>query len=96
MKATVTQSFPGRPDDQADTREIAEGEVITGDLAAVAIRENWAVEIVDDSPAAIPAADFTAMTVDELKAYAADRQIDLSDAKLKADIVAAIVAAEKQ
>jgi len=34
-------------------------------------------------------------TVDELKAYAAEREIDLGDAGKKADILAAIAAAEE-
>lgn len=45
MKANVTKAFPGRPDQEALTRTIAEGEVIFGELAVVAVREGWAEEI---------------------------------------------------
>lgn len=43
---------------------------------------------------AAPAADLGAMTVAQLKAYAAERGIDLAGKTLKADILAAIQAAE--
>lgn len=42
MKATVTVEFDGRPDGEADTRRIAVGETVTGDLAKVAIENGWA------------------------------------------------------
>jgi hypothetical protein len=48
MKAKVTQTFQGVPDGQIHTREIAPGEVIEGDLAAVAVREKWAEEVVEE------------------------------------------------
>ena len=48
MKATVTKAFPGRPDNEVMTREIKVGEIIDGDLAAVAIKEKWAKSHRDD------------------------------------------------
>jgi hypothetical protein len=53
MRAKVTKAFPGRPDHEAKTREIAVGEEIEGELAAVAVREQWAEEI-KDQPASAP------------------------------------------
>lgn len=51
MKAKVTTAFPGRPDNEIRTRTIAEGEIIEGDLAEVAVREKWATEVKDKAPA---------------------------------------------
>lgn len=45
MQAKVKTAFSGRPDADCLTREIAEGEIITGELAEVAVREGWADEI---------------------------------------------------
>ncbi|WP_353641327.1 hypothetical protein [Mesorhizobium sp. WSM2239] len=47
MKAKVTKSFPGRPDREILSRIIEVGEVIEGDLAAVAVREKWATRVKD-------------------------------------------------
>lgn len=64
-QAKVTVAFPGRPDEEAAVRQIAVGEVISGSLAEVALREGWAeaeatAPIMPDPPqtaAAAPAAD---------------------------------------
>lgn len=40
--ATVTITFSGAPDGALYPREFAPGETVTGDLAAVAVREGWA------------------------------------------------------
>lgn len=40
--ATVTAAFCGVPDGAVYPREFAPGETVTGDLAAVAVREGWA------------------------------------------------------
>jgi hypothetical protein len=48
MKAKVMKAFPGVPDGENQVRQINEGEVITGDLAAVAVREKWAEEIAEE------------------------------------------------
>lgn len=45
MKAEVTKEFPGRPDGEALSRTIAVGEILTGDLAEVAVREKLAKEV---------------------------------------------------
>lgn len=42
MKAKVKTAFPGRPDDASQTREIAVDEEISGDLARVAVENDWA------------------------------------------------------
>lgn len=50
MKAMVKTAFPGRPDNEAVSRTIAVGEEIGGDLAAVAVKEGWAEELVEEAP----------------------------------------------
>ena len=90
MQAKVTTEFAGRPDGEALSRTVKVGEIITGDLAAVAIREKWAEEVGSE-----PAADDTdplagLTTVAQLKAYAEETGIDLGDATKKDDIRAAI------
>lgn len=49
IKAKVTAPFPGRPDEEAKVRQIESGEVISGDLANVAIREGWAEAVADET-----------------------------------------------
>jgi hypothetical protein len=90
MKAKVTKEFAGRPDGEALSRTVKVGEVIVGDLAAVAVREKWADEVgsesvVDDTD---PLAGLT--TIAQLKVYADENGIDLGDATKKDDIRAAI------
>jgi hypothetical protein len=51
MRAKVTEAFNGVPDGRIHPRQIAVGEIIDGDLAAVAIREKWAEETADEAPA---------------------------------------------
>lgn len=52
MEARVTRAFMGRPDAEIATRTIAAGEIIKGDLAAVAVREGWAEDLaVSEKPA---------------------------------------------
>lgn len=51
MKVIVKTAFPGRPDNEAVSRTIAVGEEIAGDLAAVAVKEGWAEELPEESPA---------------------------------------------
>lgn len=48
MKAKVTHAFKGRPDNEPVSRTVEAGEVIAGDLAAVAVKERWAVELRDE------------------------------------------------
>lgn len=56
MKATVTTETNARPDGEPLPRAVKVGEVIEGDLAAVAVRDKWAEEIADeDTPAKAPA-----------------------------------------
>lgn len=90
MRAKVIVEFPGRPDNEVLTRTIAKDEVIFGDLASVAVREGWAEEEKDDDGDARP--NFSKMTVDQIRAFAAEHQIDLGQATLKADLIAAVSA----
>lgn len=50
MKAIVEKPFSGAPDGELHPRAFAVGDVVTGDLAIVAVREKWAVEKVEGSP----------------------------------------------
>ncbi|MGM4909127.1 Rho termination factor N-terminal domain-containing protein [Rhizobium sp. 768_B6_N1_8] len=178
MRAKVLTRFPGATDDNPVTRYIEAGEVISGDLAKVAVDNGWAEKvegdlevetlsdddretafssidaeiaarraaadrIISDIQAQVDAARQSAdaeikkingdvgaarqqaeadiakinadldaarnaanqggeatpklddMTVDELKAYASDRGIDLASAHKKAEIIAAIEGAAK-
>lgn len=89
MKAKVKQAFPGRPDNEVRTRTIEAGEIIEGDLATVAVREKWAEEVAENElEQGKPSLDD--MSVDDLMAYAEENNIELGDAKKKADIRAAI------
>lgn len=54
MKATVTQQFPGRPDNEVMTRQIEVGEEITGSLAEVAVSQGWAEEAGASSRKSLP------------------------------------------
>lgn len=94
MKATVVKAFPGRPDREVMTRQIAVGEEIEGDLADVAVCNGWAEEVSDGEGAADLNGEpsIANLTVAELKALAAERNIDLAGAVKKAEIVAAILA----
>jgi hypothetical protein len=42
--ATVTAAFLGVPDGEVYPKAFEPGSEVTGDLAAVAVREGWAVE----------------------------------------------------
>lgn len=90
MKAKVTTEFSGRIDGEALARPIKVDEIIAGELAEVAVREGWAVAHDENVAEGEDSADLDAMTVDELKAFAAENGIDLGDATKKADIRAAI------
>lgn len=94
MFAKVTTAFPGKPDNEVLSRAIAIGETISGELAAVAVANKWAEE-VPPSGSTSTKLDLAAMTVDALKALAAQNDIDLGDATKKADIIAAIQLAEE-
>ncbi len=45
MQAKVTTSFSGKPDDEILARTIAVDEIISGDLAAVAVAQDWAIDV---------------------------------------------------
>lgn len=42
MTAKVVETFFGVPDGEVYPREFAEGDIVQGDLAVVAVREGWA------------------------------------------------------
>lgn len=42
MQARVVQPFSGAPDVEVYARQFVEGDIVQGDLAAVAVREGWA------------------------------------------------------
>lgn len=44
MKAIVIKPFRGLPDRETTVRDFVDGDTVTGDLAAVAVREGWAIE----------------------------------------------------
>jgi hypothetical protein len=93
MRAKVTTEFPGRPDAESLPRQILVGEVVTGDLARLAVEQKWAEELAIEDAPKTGAVDIDGMTVDELKSYAKDHNIDLAGASKKDDIKAAIKAA---
>lgn len=45
MRAKVTASFRGRRDNAPQVETFNEGDIIDGNLAEVAVREEWAMEI---------------------------------------------------
>lgn len=93
MQAKVLQPFPGVPDGQIYPKNFAEGDVLDGALAQVAVDAGLAEIVSDEANDAVPA-DVDAMSVEQLKAHASDKGVDLAGATKKADIIAAIVAAE--
>jgi hypothetical protein len=99
MFAKVTVEFPGKPDNEVVSRLVKVGEVINGDLAVVAVGQGWAVEvppnekseeIVEPVKSALQL-ELEGKTVDDLKALAKEKAIDLGHASKKADIVAALL-----
>lgn len=52
--AKVIKEFMGASDHDPRTRRFMPGDEVTGDLAAVAVREGWAVEPESDPPQAVP------------------------------------------
>lgn len=53
MKAKVKISFRGRRDNGAQVETFSDGDIVEGNLAEVAVREKWAVEL---NPAKLDAA----------------------------------------
>lgn len=102
VAAKVTTEFSGRPDSESLSRPIVVGEIITGDLARLALEQKWAEPA--DAAAAPPARDDTdaAADIDRAEARAAaaakleavthaaaDAQTALAAAKTPADRKAA-------
>lgn len=63
-------------------------------LAALKAEPMLIVQEVEDEPEGVKEKTLDKMTVPELKAYAAEHQIDLGDATKREDILAAIATAE--
>jgi hypothetical protein len=96
MKAIVTHAFTGRPDNEALARLIPEGEIIAGDLAAVAVAAGDAEEVepaVVETPPGGP--DLDKMSRADLDALAAERGVDIASARNKAEVIALLIAAEQ-
>lgn len=97
MKAKVSKEFPGLPDGAAQVRMIKVGEVISGDLARVAVAESWATEFKDAAlghETSLPAKLNKDLSIEQLQAYAAEHKIDLGAAATAAEMIAAIEKAE--
>jgi hypothetical protein len=60
MKAIVTNPFCGAPDGAIYPKNFQPGDIVDGDLARVAVRENWATEdgtaqtVTTEAPVPIP------------------------------------------
>lgn len=98
MFAKVTKAFQGRPDNEPLSRTIREGEVITGDLADVAVKEKWATEVPpneksDEPPKSNLQVELEGKKVDDLVAFAKEKGVDLGEASKKADIIAVLLKA---
>ena len=94
LKAIVEKQFAGRRDHQGFTEQIPVGDEIEGDLALVAIAQGWAKEIAGsgtESAEDVPD-DLKDLKKDELIAVAESEVVDISDAKTKPKMIAAIVA----
>lgn len=92
MQAKVTTSFSGKPDDEILARTIAVDEVITGDLAIVAVNLGWASDL--DAPKAKKARQAAVDPDLDAKRAAAQQAIDAATAALAAAQAAAEVADE--
>ncbi|MBD9635961.1 hypothetical protein IB277_06590 [Ensifer sp. ENS07] len=90
MLAKVKTPFRGVPDGLIHPRDFAAGDIVEGDLAAVAVAEGWAATEESDGAGGVA---LDKMKVEELKAHATSLSIDLGAAKTKAEIIAVIVAA---
>lgn len=90
MKAKVTVAFNGRPDGEPLAQRIEVGAIISGELATVALREQWAEDFVEPVEVVAEPNPLDDLTVEQLKAFAAEKSIDLGEATKKADIRAAI------
>lgn len=81
MQAKVITSFSGKPDDEILARTIAVDEIITGDLAAVAVGLGWASDL--DAPKGKKARQAAAVDPDlEAKRAAAQQAVDTAAAAL--------------
>jgi hypothetical protein len=88
MKAKVTTEFRGKRDGAPQVELIKVGEIITGELAKVAVDEQWAEEIDEAKEAKIGAA--------QEKLSGAEADLVAAKAKLAAAAEADKAAAEKE
>jgi len=77
MKAKVKVAFRGRRDNAPQVETLNEGDIIEGDLAEVAVREKWAVEI---NPAKLDAAEEKLSAARSALADAEDKLAKADDA----------------
>jgi hypothetical protein len=96
----IRQHYGDRLYMQGETREIAEAEarhLVPRCLEPIAAKAEPAPKNKAEGPAPKnKARDYADRTVDELKALAGERKVDLGDAKRKADIIAALELADEQ
>ena len=50
MKAIVDKPFSGAPDGAIQANDFVKGDVVEGDLARVAVEQNWATEVAEELP----------------------------------------------
>lgn len=95
MQAKVTVEFMGKPDTEVLARRILVGEEISGELARVAVELKFAEEVAvePDIVETAMAKELNEKTVEQLKALAVEKTVDLGSASKKAEIVAALLAA---
>ena len=89
MKAIVTEAFPGCRDGECITETFSVGAVVEGNLAAVAVANNWAEQVDDDyEPEADDPFEYLKdLTVAELRAKAEELEIDLEPREKKPALI---------
>lgn len=97
MRAMVTKAFPGVEDGKIYPRDIAVGEVVSGDLAREAIAAGNAEEVDEDKMLAAEQArlaraeeELAQKRVADLKAIAEAAKVDLGKAKTEEEIAAVL------
>ena len=93
--AKVTTPFSGCRDGSPIVENFKSGDILEGDLAEVAITEEWAEEF-DPTQEDITDVAIEDMTLPQLKAFAEAEGIDLGDAKKKSDVLAAVELAQEE
>ncbi|MCX5581329.1 hypothetical protein [Kaistia terrae] len=92
ISAIVVSPFKGVRDGEIYPRDIEVGDTVVGDLAVSALRDGMA-ELRDgdaDHGADTAIVNLGRLKLDELKALAAERGIELGKAQTKAEIIAVL------